>query len=125
MNLHSLREGIYFYTQIERIKEKQSKLFSLKDEIKKILEGHVEIPEEEVFAAFYQLEKLSSYLDKNVEDMYSHILKIDKKELLEYNEVVRSAHSIAERKGVETNWEVFKTQCETVLKNNPHELEKN
>lgn len=59
---------------IKALKEKQFKILDLKNEIKEILKGHVEIPEEKVYDVFNDIDQLSDCLNINIEKYYSKLL---------------------------------------------------
>ena len=42
-------------------------------------------------------------------------MKTDRDLLIEANELLRSAYSIAKRKGLTTNWEAFESQLKSIL----------
>jgi hypothetical protein len=61
------------YRETELIKEKSQKLFELKGIVVKILEGHIEIPEEEIFKLFAQLDILIKHLDTGIDKKWEQI----------------------------------------------------
>lgn len=65
------------YKEIESLRRKKQDLYNIRFQIIGILEGHIEIPEEEIFKVNKQLDDLSKYLDKNIKDIYSRILCFD------------------------------------------------
>lgn len=61
------------YREIEALEKKKQDLYGLRDNVKEILNGHIEIPEEEIFALFNQLDKLSKYLDTNINRIHGAV----------------------------------------------------
>lgn len=43
-------------------------------------------------------------------------MKTEHELLMDANQIIRSAHSIAERKGADTNWEYFEKRVKEILK---------
>jgi hypothetical protein len=66
-------EIAFKYKEIEALKKKKQDLYGLRENVKEILNGHVEIPEEEIFKLFNQLEKLSKYLDANIDKIHGSV----------------------------------------------------
>jgi hypothetical protein len=61
------------YEQIKSLETKKTKLYELKQQIKEILKGHTEIPEEKVFEAWNRIDDLCKYLDAKIESVYKKI----------------------------------------------------
>ncbi len=61
------------YQGIENLKDKKQKLYGLRQQVIDILQGHYEIPEEEVLKLFNQLEGLSKYLDDSINKIYQRV----------------------------------------------------
>jgi len=73
MNRDSFHQAISIYHGIKATENKQSELYGLRSKVVQILEGHIEIPEDEIFNLFRQLEKLSEYLEKDIQKAYKQI----------------------------------------------------
>lgn len=73
MERESFNKAINIYHYIKAMENKKTELYGLRNKIIQILEGYIEIPEEEVFAVFNKLEKLSQYLEKDIQKAYKEI----------------------------------------------------
>lgn len=59
------------HQEIKETENKKAKLFGLKSDIIEILRGHTEIPQEDLFKTFNQIEKLCGHLDEYIKTKYS------------------------------------------------------
>ena len=76
MNIDLFYNVNIIYSEIKLIKEKQIKLINLKDKIVKMLDGHVEIPEEKIFNVFRDIDELNKCLDENIKKGYKKISEL-------------------------------------------------
>lgn len=73
MDRSKFYEVSYLYSEIQLLQDKEKKMYDLRRRIIKILKGHLEIPEEELLSVFNGLEKLSKYLEKDIERLNKKI----------------------------------------------------
>ncbi len=76
MNRDTAQKASTIIQQIEIDKNKKQKLHALKGEIKQILAGHLEIPEEEVYKAFAQIDVLMIWVDKSIDRHNNRIAEL-------------------------------------------------
>jgi Ni,Fe-hydrogenase I small subunit len=76
MDRSKFHEANWIYKKIQLEEAKKSKLLKIKSKIIDILEGHVEIPEDELFATFAKIEKLAEYLEADIKNAYNNIDKL-------------------------------------------------
>lgn len=77
MDRHLFHQANWIYTKIKQEEEKSTRLYNLRNQIKEILSGHIEIPEELIFEIFHKIDGLREYVDKGIEEAYKQIDKLE------------------------------------------------
>lgn len=77
MDRHLFHKANSIYSRIKLEEEKSAKLYDLRDQIIEILKGHIEIPEELIYATFSKIDELKEYVEKGIEEAYEQIDKLE------------------------------------------------